>query len=137
MAERDCRPLQVEENAASASGRNALIQDGLHDGCECLLDFGKRVHVGKAGSEDVGTTDDAGGVLAIFLVALMEVAEFLTAKGGRAAGGAIFFEMVTSTDDHKNLLTVSSQPSAISCKPRRVDAGCGYSRSKVEQRSSG
>ena len=67
---------------------------------ERRLDIGERFHTGEARAKDIGTTDNAGGVLAAFVIALVEVTEFLAAQGGRATRDAIFFEMVTSAKGH-------------------------------------
>jgi hypothetical protein len=68
---------------------------------ERRLDIFERFHGREAGAEDVGAADDAGGVLGAFVIALMEVTELFSAKCGRAAKDAIFFQMVTGTAGHK------------------------------------
>ena len=68
---------------------------------ECRLDIGERFHGREAGAKDVGAADDAGGVLGAFVIALVEVTELFSAKCGRAAKDAIFFQMVTGTVGHK------------------------------------
>ena len=68
---------------------------------ERRLDIGERFHGREAGAEDIGAADDSGGILAAFVIALMEVTELFSAKCGRTAKDAIFFQMVTGTVGHK------------------------------------
>jgi hypothetical protein len=75
--------------------------EGSPDFGERDLHVGKRVHARESGAEDIGAADDAGGVLGAFVIALMEVTELFSAKCGRAAKDAIFFQMVTGTVGHK------------------------------------
>jgi hypothetical protein len=75
--------------------------EGSPDFGERDLHVGKRVHARESGTEDVGAADYASGVLAALVIALMEVTELFSAKCGRAAKDAIFFQMVTGTVGHK------------------------------------
>jgi hypothetical protein len=75
--------------------------EGTENFAERQLDIGERFHGREAGAKDVGAADDAGGVLGTFVIALMEVAELFSAKRGRSAKDAIFFQMVTGTKGHK------------------------------------
>ena len=68
---------------------------------ERQLDIVERLHGREAGAKDVGAADDSGGILAAFVIALMEVTELFSAKCGRAAKDAIFFQMVTGTVGHR------------------------------------
>ena len=65
------------------------------------LDIGARFHGREAGAKDVGAANHAGGVLGALVIALMEVTELFSAKCGRAAGDAIFFQMVAGTVGHR------------------------------------
>ena len=75
--------------------------EGSPDFGERDLHVGKRVHAREAGAKDVGAADHTGGILGAFVIALMEVTELFSAKCGRAAKDAIFFQMVTGTVGHK------------------------------------
>jgi len=75
--------------------------EGTENFAERQLDIGERFHGREAGAEDIGAADDSGGILAAFVIALMEVTELFSAKCGRAAKDAIFFQMVTGTVGHR------------------------------------
>ena len=75
--------------------------EGSPDFGERRLNLGERFHGREAGAEDVGAADDAGGVLGALVIALVELTELFSAKCGRTAKDAIFFQMVTGTVGHK------------------------------------
>ena len=77
-----------------------MTGEGGEDLVERPLDIAKRFHR-RAGAEDVGAADDAGGVLAAFMIALVVVTEFLAAKCGRTAKHAVIFAMAASAVGHK------------------------------------
>jgi hypothetical protein len=53
--------------------------------------------------EGFGATTDMGDLLLPLVIALVEVAEFLASKGGRAAKDAIGLAMAAGGIGHKNL----------------------------------
>jgi hypothetical protein len=103
VAERDGGLLEVEQDAAGALGRDAVVKDGVHDFGERHLDVGERFHARKAGAEDVGAAEDSGDVLAALLIAVVEVAKALAVKGRRTAGGAVRLGEVADAAGHGNL----------------------------------
>ena len=89
--------------------------EGVQDFAERQLDIVDGFHAWESGTEDVGAADDAGRILAAFVIAVVEITELLATKGGGAAGDAIFFEMVAGTvHDASGNRAVSFQASAIS-----------------------
>ena len=105
-------PLQVKKHATGAAVRDAMGGEGTENFAERQLDIGERFHGRKAGAEDIGATDDSGGILAAFVIALVVVTELLAAKGGAAAGDAIYLPMVTSTKRHTS--SKYNRPTAMS-----------------------
>jgi hypothetical protein len=93
--------LQVKQPGTGALERDATGGEGFENLVQGHLHVGKRFHAREAGAKDVGAADDAGGVLGAFVIALMEVTEFFSAKCGRAAKNAICLEMVTGRYRHK------------------------------------
>jgi len=71
------RLLQTEEDGTSAPMREAMGGKSIEYLVKGDLHFGERFHARKSGTEDVGTADDAGGVLASFVIALVVVTEVL------------------------------------------------------------
>ena len=59
-----------------------MVGEGGEYLVERNLNVGERFHAWEPGAEDVGAADDSGGVMAAFVIALMEVTELLAAKCG-------------------------------------------------------
>ena len=89
--------LQVKQNATGALNWDAIGGEGVNDLGERELYVVERFHARESGAKDVGAADHASGELAAFVIALVEVTEFLATKCGRAAKNAIFLKMVTDT----------------------------------------
>jgi hypothetical protein len=105
--------LQIKQPGPGALERDAFVDEGVHDLVERHLAIGERFHAGQAGTEDVSAADGAADRLAAFLVAVVEVTEFLAAQGGRAAGDTVRLGVVADTDGHGSLQK-SNQQLAIS-----------------------
>jgi len=90
-------PLQVKKHATGAAVRDTIGGEGAENFAERQLDIGERFHRREAGAEDIGAADDSGGILAAFVIALMEETELFSAKCGGAAKDAIYLPMVTAT----------------------------------------
>ena len=133
--------LQGVEHESGTLGVDAVVGQGVEYQGERKLhgvhvfEHGKLKTAGFAATAGLRCLHTAGAEVEV------EVAEVLAAQGGRITVDAIFFEMVTGSVGHICLLKTagplafSSQLSAVS--HQSVDTGCGYSRSKVEQRPSG
>ena len=85
---------------------------------ERSLDIVEGFHGREAGAGDVGAAHNACGVLAAFVIALMEVTELFTAKCGRATKNAILLEMVAGTKRHTS--SKYNRPTATSGQRKTI-----------------
>jgi len=95
--------LQVKQNATGALVRDAMVDDGGHDLVERGFNVVEGLHAGEAGAEDVGATDDAGGMLLTLVIALVVVTELLAEECRGTAKDTIVFAMATSRAGHQSL----------------------------------
>ena len=82
MAEGHGGLLQVEQDTTGALVREAMVGEGGEYLVERNLHVGERLHAWEPGAEDVGAADNAGGVLAAFVIAVVVVTELLSAECG-------------------------------------------------------
>jgi hypothetical protein len=95
--------LQREKQGAGTTGLDAIGGKGVEDFEERNLYVSQGFKGREMQEEGFGATTDTGDLLLPLVIALVEVTEFLAAKGGRAAKDAIGLAMAAGGTGHKNL----------------------------------
>jgi len=95
--------LQAEQQGAGTLRFDAIGGESVHNLEEGDLHIQDGIERWEVESADFGAAAETGALLRTVLIALVEVAEFLAAKGGRTAGDAICLEIVAGGVGHECL----------------------------------
>jgi len=93
--------LQREEQGAGALRVDAVVGEGVDDLDQCGLHIKDSFQGWEMQAEGFSAAADAGDLLLALVIALVEITEFLAAKGGRAANDAVGFAMAAGGTGHK------------------------------------
>jgi hypothetical protein len=104
--------LDGEEVGAGAVEVDPVVGEGGDDLVKSVLHIFQSSQAPEARSENIELAENLGGVLVAFVIALMVVTEFLSAKGRGTAVRAVWLRVVTKADGHGE--PPKSGPSAVS-----------------------
>jgi hypothetical protein len=93
--------LQGVEQLAGAPKREIIIGQRVHDFVKPHLHLGKAFRERGTGSEGIVATENSFDVPLALVIAVVEEAEFLPAKGRRTAKRAIGLAMVAGGKGHR------------------------------------